>query len=486
MSKRILVAGLFHESHTFVDDVTAAANFEVRKGDAMLACSGDSSPMGGFLEFAQSEGWRILPSIDCRAIPGGIVEDEVVEKWWNDFSAAWKPDCEAVFLVLHGAMVSRSIRDVEGEILTRLRRLCGSELPVFGVYDLHANFSPAMASHADCLTAYREHPHVDARESAVRAAKLLKRCLLSERPRTRLRQTRILLPPPGTGTADEPMRSLEAAARSMEGGDVWAVNVNAGFSFADTPDTGLSFQVASTGTAAEAEEVMDVLEQLAEERKEHGLGKEKSPEEVMPRLSETADGPTLLIESADNVGGGAPGDCTGCLRALIAEKVENAAVCINDPGAVTRLKALEKGSKVTLSIGGKGSRLDHGPLELEVELLSTSNGRFELEDKQSHLASMTGDFVDMGNCALVRHSGITILLTSRKTPPFDLGQWHSQGVDPQKLDVIVVKAAVAHKRAYDPITARSFWVDTPGPCSSNLNQFPYEHLKREMWPLKDG
>ena len=231
---------------------------------------------------------------------------------------------------------------------------------------------------------------------------------------------------------------------------------------------------------------MDVLEQLAEERKEHGLGKEKSPEEVMPRLSETADGPTLLIESADNVGGGAPGDCTGCLRALIAEKVENAVVCINDPGAVTRLKALEKGSKVTLSIGGKGSRLDHGPLELEVELLSTSNGRFELEDKQSHLASMTGDFVDMGNCALVRHSGITILLTSRKTPPFDLGQWHSQGVDPQKLDVIVVKAAVAHKRAYDPITARSFWVDTPGPCSSNLNRFPYEHLKREMWPLKPG
>ena len=96
---------------------------------------------------------------------------------------------------------------------------------------------------------------------------------------------------------------------------------------------------------------------------------------------------------------------------------------------------------------------------------------------------MVGDFADMGDCALVRHASILILLTSKKTAPFDLGQWRSQGVDPAQLDVIVIKAAVAHKRAYDPITARSFWVDTPGPCSSNLKRFAYEHLRDGMWPL---
>ena len=47
----------------------------------------------------------------------------------------------------------------------------------------------------------------------------------------------------------------------------------------------------------------------------------------------------------------------------------------------------------------------------------------------------------------------------------------------EKLNVIVVKAAVTHRAAHDPITARSFTVDTPGPCSSNLKRLPYQHLR---------
>src|SRR5690606_8134194 len=117
----------------------------------------------------------------------------------------------------------------------------------------------------------------------------------------------------------------------------------------------------------------------------------------------------------------------------------------------------------TLAIGGKGSRLDAGPLSLSVQLISRSNGNFELEDKKSHLASMSGNHFDMGACAVVKHEGVMILLTSNKTPPFDLGQWRSQGIEPGNLSVIGVKAAVAHRRAYDPIAARMFWVDTPGP-----------------------
>ena len=34
----------------------------------------------------------------------------------------------------------------------------------------YSHFSPAMAQHANCLVAYRENPHTDGRESAVRAA----------------------------------------------------------------------------------------------------------------------------------------------------------------------------------------------------------------------------------------------------------------------------------------------------------------------------
>ena len=91
----------------------------------------------------------------------------------------------------------------------------------------------------------------------------------------------------------------------------------------------------------------------------------------------------------------------------------------------------------------------------------------------------------MGRCAVVRHKGVTILLTSRRTPPFDLGQWRSQGIQPEKLSVIAVKAAVAHRKAYDPIAGAHYTVETPGPCSSNLKQFPFQHVKRPIYPLDD-
>ena len=484
MSQRIFIAGLFHETHTFVDGKTSLADFKIRRGEEMLACEGDASPLGGVLEYAKKQEWKIFPGIDYRATPSGTVDDEVVESWWNEFKCAWQPDCDAVYLVLHGAMVAETTRDVEGELLARIRKLIGEDTPIFGAYDLHANFSFAMAANSDCLVAYRENPHSDAREAAVRAAGLLVRCLAeSARPKMYLKQTRIIFPPTGTGTADDPMRSLEAAARELEGGEVWVVNIAGGFAFADTPDTGLSFQVVSGGSVESAEKILDELEQLAEDLKEHGSGQDEALDGVMLRLREPIGGLTLLVEPADNIGGGAPGDCTGCLRALIDHQVQNAAICINDPETVAQLAGVKIGAKISIGVGGKGSQLDEGPLNLETELLSRSNGRFELEDKKSHMASMVGDFADMGDCTLLRHAGVLILLTSNKTAPFDLGQWHSQGVDPAQLDVIVIKAAVAHKRAYDPITARSFWVDTPGPCSSNLKRFSYEHLRDGMWPL---
>lgn len=475
--KTILVAGLFHETHTFVDDTTSLSDFQIRRGDEMLECIGDASPLGGVLEYAKSQSWEMLPSIDYRCVPSGTVDDEVVESWWNDFETAWNPDCDGIFLVLHGAMTAETIRDVEGELLKRIRKLAGDQKPIFGVYDLHANFSPAMAAHADCLVSYRENPHSDARESAVRAANLLAKCFDTARPRMHLRQANILLPPTGCGTADDPMKSLEEMARAMEGGEVWGVNIAAGFAFGDTPDTGLSFQVITTGSKELAELNLSKLEKLAEELKEHGRGNDETLEAVMLRLHESINGLTALIEPSDNIGGGAPGDCTGCLRALIDFKIENSGVCINDPETVTKLSGGQIGSKATLPIGGKGSKLDLGPLELEVELISRGSGQFELEDKQSHMASMVGDFADMGDCAVVRHGGVTILLTSRKTVPFDLGQWRSQGIDPAKFNVIVVKAAVAHRKVYDPITTRSFWVDTPGPCSSNLKRLPYKYAR---------
>jgi len=482
---RVLFAGLFHETHTFLDGTTGLPDFQLLRGDEVLRCAGDSSPLGGALECAKTFGWEVLPTVDFRASPSAIVKDEVIEAFWEELSARLAAPIDAVYLVLHGAMVSPSLPDVEGEILSRLRERVG-DVPIFGVFDPHANFTQRMADHANCLVAYRENPHTDARAAAILAAELLQRSLTTKQmPRMYWQHPPVMWPPTGTGTADEPMRSLEALARRFEAEnpDFWCVNVIAGFSFADTPDTGVSFTVATTGPAASVEAALQELSALALETKASGNVTDPPIAGAMAALNPLPHGLTVLVEPSDNIGGGAPGDGTGLLRALVAHRIPNAAIAINDPEAVQRLSTLRPNTRVSLLIGGRGSRLDEGPFPLEVELLCMSDGKFELEDKQSHLAAMAGDRFDMGPCAVVRHAQLTILLTSHKTPPFDLGQWRSQGIDPAKLSVIAVKAAVAHRRAYDSIAARMIWVDTPGPCTSNLLSLPYQHIQRPIFPI---
>ncbi|MFA6543298.1 MAG: M81 family metallopeptidase [Limisphaerales bacterium] len=486
MSKRVLFAGLFHETHTFLDGTTGLGDFTIARDDAMLRCAGDSSPMGGALECARAHGWEVVPAVDFRASPSAMVEDEVVEVFCREMLARIVLPLDAVYLVLHGAMVSQSFDDVEGEVLTRLRKVIGPEVPVFGVFDLHANFTRGMADLSNCLVAYRENPHTDARRAAQTAAELLHRCLTTGRvPRTFWQHPPVIWPPTGTATACEPMLSLERLARSMEAGspELWAASVCAGFSFADMPETGVSFAVASTGGEAGAHAALRQLSDLALKKREEGNVTDPPVDEVLAKLVPLPPGLTVLVEASDNVGGGAPGDCTGLMRALLRHQIPNAAVCINDPLAVRQLGQLKPGTRVTLPIGGRGSRLDAGPLTLEVEFLRCGGGKFKLEDKQSHLASMCGDHFDMGECAVARHHGLTILLTSHKTPPFDLGQWRSQGIEPTQLSVIAVKAAVAHRRAYDPIAARMLWVDTPGPCTSNLKPLPFRKVRRPIFPL---
>ena len=252
---RLFFASLFHETHTFVEDVTGLNDFEIRRGNELLDCKGDSSPIGGALEFFQNGGIDLVLGPDYRATPSGTVTDEVIDHFWEDLKSAWDPSVDGIFLVLHGAMVSQSLRDVEGEILTRIRQLEGaSDLPIYGVFDLHANFSPAMAGNADLLVGYRENPHIDGREASVRAASLLADHLLNEtaRPKMLTRHSGLMWAPIHTATADDPMRSLEAMARQIEQDDAAAicVSISGGFAYADTPDTGVSFQIASTNPDA--------------------------------------------------------------------------------------------------------------------------------------------------------------------------------------------------------------------------------------------
>jgi microcystin degradation protein MlrC len=495
-TRRVLLARFFHETHTMMGSFTDASKFVFRQGRELLDSEGDASPLGGMLEFAKQHGWEILPTAEAYAFPSGTIKHDVFERFWDAFyDKAIGPleskTIDAIYLVLHGASVTDECEDVDGEFLSRIRQLPNcQDLPIYGVYDLHANVSAKMVDRSDALVAYRENPHVDAREAAIRACELLERFFQTGiRPRHMFRQTPLLWPPTGTGTASDPMKRLLKEARDIEASDpsIIVVNVNGGFGYSDVFDAGVSFSIAHESTDEKVNGYLNHLARLAMDLAPMGLGQDESPVAVMSRLAqETVSGLTVLVEPSDNIGAGSPGDGTALLQHALSANLPNLLACIADAEFVRDFSSLELGSTKDASLGAKLNRLSGHPIEGVFSLRKViTDGRFELFDKKSHLASAVGDSFDMGPCVVVQYGNATILVTSIKTAPMDLGQYHHVGIDPSLYSYVIVKAAVAHRAAYDPIAARQIWVDTPGPCSSNLRQFPFTKIRRPVFPLDD-
>jgi len=313
MPHRVLLAGLFHETHTFLAGTTPLAQFQCRKQGELLTAAGDGSPLAGVLEVAHAAGWELLPAIDLRASPGPIVAEEVVEEFWHSVATVLDRELprglDGVCLVLHGAGVSQASVDLEAEILRRLRARIGPNLPVGGVLDLHGNISPEFATQTQAFVAYRQNPHADACEAARDGARLLDRLMRTgEHAVTLWAQPPVLWPPPGTGTAFEPMRSLEALARQLESTTpgVLAINVFAGFSFADTPHTGVSFTAITVGEVSLAQAALQQLCDLAWQRRAEGNVREEPLDRVLAELAERGVG----RETAPGTPGRRPGPTT--------------------------------------------------------------------------------------------------------------------------------------------------------------------------------
>lgn len=492
--KKVLLAGLYHQTNAFVGGRTGLGDFRIRRGEEMLDPAGGASAIVGLLEVGREKGWEVVPVLDARALPGPTVADAVVDLFWAEFRAVADAQeaaggVDGVFLVLHGAMVSESLTDVEGEILRRIRGIGHlSDAPVCGTVHPHANFTEAMARQCDGLIASEGNAPSDAREAAGDAALLLDALMETlDRPATIWEHPPIMWPPSGAATDSEPMASLEARAREIEAElpDILVVNVLAGFPYADVPDAGVSFSAVTTGDLEIARAGLRELNAVATARREEGNRPGMPLEEAMLRLQGHDEGPVLIVEPSDAVETGAPGDGTRVLRAFVECGVPDAAVAINDPETVRLLEGALPGDRGAVAVGGRSGEAGAEPLPLEVEVLHRGDGRFTPEDAGNRPPYLVGEQVDMGPCCVVSYEGVTVLLTSRRTSPFDLGQWRCQGIDPEGLFAIGIKAASEHRRAYDPIAKASYTVDIPGPCTEDLHRLPFGRVSRPIYPLDD-
>ncbi|MCD9023834.1 M81 family metallopeptidase [Cohnella silvisoli] len=480
---KIAVAGIFHETNTFAPGLTGEAAFreEWIVGYEAFAkeYSGTRTTMGGLLEVSKVHGAKLLPGFYTAALPSGIVASPLDNRLIETMLESIDTNADGLVLIMHGAMVSENYPDFEGECLRRLRGRFGSDFPIVLTIDLHANISEQMAALSDVIVIYDTYPHIDMYERGVEAYELLVRMLRGEiRPCQAYVHTGMLLVPQVMITDEGSMKVLRDRAVEMEKNDkVLNVSVAGGFPYSDVQDAGMSFVVTTDGDSVLAKQYAAELKSLAIERRETFNVAYWSPSEAIEQALSEPEGPVILVEGSDNVGGGAPADATHLLEHLL-DLPERALIVIRDPEAVKIASAIGIGGDFTSLVGGKSDTLHGKPVHIHGKVRLLFDGFYH-----NIGPFRAGQSADMGITAVVESGNLTIVLTEKRMAPWDLGHIRYAGLWPTDFKIIVVKSAVAWQTAFGTFAKRVLNIDTPGCCSANLQHFQYEHAKGLIAPI---
>ena len=295
---RIAIGGFQHETNTFAPSLATLAEFEAGDEWPELTSGaglpdrvrGMNLPIAGFIDEAERSGHRLLPTTWGSASPSSYVTEHAYEHIAGLILGGLRAarPFDAVYLCLHGAMVTEHLEDGEGELLRRMRSLVGDNVPVVASLDFHSNTTPQMVEHADALVGFRTYPHIDMADTGRRTARYLHGLLNGSGAVHKVfRQIPFMIPLNWQCTTSEPMRAIMEMRDALEGTAVESLTVAAGFPAADIHHCGPSL----LGYGRSRDAVERAIEEMAREveRRESGFeGVLHSPDDGVRRAIEIA------------------------------------------------------------------------------------------------------------------------------------------------------------------------------------------------------
>lgn len=488
----IAVGGLHHETNTFAPSKADLAAFTTPGGWPALcrgeglftATAGINLPITGFIEAAQKAGHDLKPLVWANATPSNVVTEEAYETIVGQLleDLATLKDLDALYLDLHGAMVTEHLQDGEGELLRRVRGLVGPDLPVVVSLDLHANVTPEMVALSDGLVAFRTYPHVDMAVTGARAFRFLTR--LTEQGTLgakAFRQVPFLIPITAGCTMIEPAKGLYNRLGKLERESGCELSFNCGFAPADIWHCGPSvLAYGPTQAAADAAADAFLAQVLAEEPA--FAGRIFTPDEAVAYAKERAAAlgkPVVIADTQDNPGAGGDGNTVGLLEALVKGGAERAVLgLLIDPESAARAHAVGEGQRATFSLGAASA---YGALEAEAVVRRLGDGRF----------TCTGPFYEgarmqLGPMALLDIEGVLLLLASRKTQAADQEMFRCLGVEPADHPIVALKSSVHFRAHFAPIAGEIIVVAAPGPNPVDHRLLDYRRLRPGMRLMPGG
>ncbi len=488
---RLLLATMKHETNTFSPVVTDLARFS-RSGatappcgeDAVAAYQGTGTVLGAYIDIARREGAQFDVAIAADAWPSGPVEDEAYEAITAPILAAVKRGgYSAILLDLHGAMVTRSYEDGEGELLRRIRAL-DAATPIAVAYDMHANVHDDMVRLANVVAGYQTYPHVDMHETGMRAGNALVRLLKGEvTPTTAWGGAPMLPHVMRQGTADEPNRSLQARAQAMERDGALCASLFVGFPHADIHQAGLSVVVTTDNDLALAERLRDELLAQAWAQRAAFVYQLEPLQASVARAKAMQEGPIFLLDHYDNAASGGPMDTTEVLAEIMRQELEDVvAFGIFDPAAVAQAMAAGVGAQVQLAVGGKHamplSPVQSKPLQLNGRVKTIFEGRYRAKGPMSR-----GVQQDMGHAVVIATARAEVVLFSRHVEPFDVNTLLSLGIDPQQKRYVMLKSRIHWRAGMAHLAKAVVECAGVGVCTSDYAQHQFKRLRRPIYPL---
>lgn len=186
----------------------------------------------------------------------------------------------------------------------------------------------------------------------------------------------------------------------------------------------------------------------------------------------------MLVDVADNVGGGGSGDGTVLLDALERRALGGCATVIWDPAAVERIYASDDES-MELAVGAHSGSLMGQPVRVSGKVRRP--GRVQYRRSGSYMPRQP---VDMGRVAVVESASGSVVLTELRIAPFDPDHLRVLGIEPTEARILVAKGAIAWKSAFGELAATTVYARTPGYCPGDLRQLDYRHRPVPAYPLE--
>jgi microcystin degradation protein MlrC len=491
--RRFVTAVMRHETNTFSPVPTPLQAFSGRGADsggplageaAIASCRGTNTPAAAFIDLADEVGAELVMPISGSAHPSGTVDDSVIDVFAEAIVDGVRAGCEALFLDLHGGMVAAGFPDAEGELLRRIRAEF-PDLPVAVAFDFHTNLSGLTVDNATVITGYRTYPHIDMYETGERAGRTLLRALDGEAAPVMVWRSLPILSHLNRQTPSrQPMKDImDRAIRAEVESEVLNASIFGCFPLADIPNVGLSAIVVGDGDDSGAEALLDELMAMAWERRADFVFETEPVATSIAHAKTLGPEPIILADHGDVCGSGGTQDVMAVLAEVTRQGLTN--VCAGpyyDPQAVATLIEAGIGAEVTLMLGGRTDMpaidLTGKPLEVSGRVRCITDGRFTITGPM-----MTGITVDMGPTVVLDTGAIEIVISSERHEPFDIGCFTHAGINPAAKNFILIKSRQHFRAGFDAVTERVVMVSGPGITTSDYHLFPWDKVRRPVYPF---